>query len=58
MSKDLTNSSVDRKNILNNNIAIQEIYNQVGFYGISFEGKYRFTKQQVAHFFEVDIKKK
>lgn len=56
MSKDLTNSSVDRKNILNNNIAIQEIYKQVGFYGISFEGKYRFTKQQVAHFFEVDIR--
>jgi hypothetical protein len=56
MSKDLTNSSVDRKNILNNNIAIQEIYNQVGFCGISFEGKYRFTKQQVAQFFEIDIR--
>ena len=56
MSKDLTNSSVDRKNILNNNIAIQEIYKQVCFYGISFEVKYRFTKQKVAHFFEVDIR--
>lgn len=56
MSKDLTNSDIDRKNILNNNIAIQEVYKQLGFYGIKFEGKYRFTKQQLAHYFEVDIR--
>ena len=56
MSKDLTISSLDRKNILNNNFAIQEVYEQVGFYGIKFEGKYRFTKQQVAQYFEVDIR--
>jgi hypothetical protein len=56
MSKDLTNSSLDRKNILNNNFAIQEVYEQVGFYGIKFEGKFRFTKQQVASYFEVDIR--
>ena len=56
MSKDLTNSSLDRKNILNNNLAIQEVYEQVGFYGVKFEGKYRFTKQQVANYFEVDIR--
>jgi hypothetical protein len=56
MSKDLTNSLIDRKNILNNNTAIQEVYKQVGFYGIKFEGKYRFTKQQLANYFEVDIR--
>lgn len=56
MSKDLTNSSLDRKNILNNNLAIQEMYEQVGFYGIKFEGKYRFTKQQLAQYYEVDIR--
>lgn len=56
MSKDLTNSSIDRKNILNNNIAIQEVYEQVGFYGIKHYGKYRFTKQQVAQYYEVDIR--
>lgn len=56
MSKDLTNSSLDRKNILNNNLAIQEVYHQVGFYGIKYDGKYRFTKSQVAHYFEVDIR--
>jgi hypothetical protein len=56
MSKDLTSSSLDRKNILNNHLAIQEVYEQVGFYGILFDGKYRFTKQQIALYFEVDIR--
>ncbi len=56
MSKDLTNSSLDRKNILNNNLAVQELYDQLGFYGIRFEGKYRFTKQMVADYFEVDAR--
>lgn len=52
--KDLTNSSIERKNILNNNQAIEEIYNSVGFYGLMFDNKYRFTKSQVAKYFEVD----
>lgn len=52
--KDLTNSQIERRNILNNNLAIQEIYEQTGFYGIRFDDKYRFTKQQVAQFFEVE----
>ncbi len=56
MTKDLTNSSVERKNILNNKFAIQEVYKNVGFYGIMFENKYRFTKQQVARYFEVDVR--
>ena len=56
MSKDLTNSSLNRKNILNNNIAIQGVYEELGFYGIKFDGKYRFTKQQIAHYFDVDIR--
>ncbi|WP_447640813.1 MULTISPECIES: hypothetical protein [Chitinophagaceae] len=56
MTKDLTNSGLDRKNILNNNIAIQEIYKQIGFFGFKHDGKYRFTKQQVAEYFEVDIR--
>src|SRR5690606_25215196 len=56
MGKNLTESSLDRKNILNNNLALQEVYDHVGFYGIKFDGKYRFTKQQVAHYFDVDIR--
>ena len=54
--KDLSNSLIDRKNILNNNTAIQEVYNNVGFYGIKFEDKYRFTKQQLANYFDVDTR--
>jgi hypothetical protein len=56
MAKDLTNSLIERKNVLNNKFAIKEIYDNVGFYGIMFEGKYRFTKLQVANYFEVDVR--
>ncbi|MCC5814799.1 MAG: hypothetical protein JJT78_08590 [Leptospira sp.] len=56
MKKDLTNSGLDRKNILNNKIAVQEVYEQVGFYGVKFKEKYRFTRQQLAQYFEVDIR--
>jgi hypothetical protein len=56
MIKDLTNSDLDRKNILNNNIAIQEVYQQIGFFGFKHDGKFRFTKQQLAEYFEVDIR--
>lgn len=51
MSKDLTNSHIDRKNVLNNNLAIKELYGQLGFAGVLFGGKYRFTKQQIARVF-------
>jgi hypothetical protein len=35
--KDLSNSIIDRKNVLNNNTAVKEIYNQLGFVGIEFD---------------------
>ncbi|SFW41023.1 DNA-binding protein [Chitinophaga sancti] len=54
--KDLTNSVVDRKNILNNDVAIKEIYDQIGFHGVMFDSKYRYTKGQLAYFFEVDVR--
>lgn len=56
MPKDLTNSITDRRNILSNNSAIKAVYGEIGFKGILFEGKFRFTKQQVAGFYEVDIR--
>ncbi len=56
MKRDLTNSETDRKNILSNKTAIKEVYNQFGFPGVVFDGKYRFTKTQVAGFYEVDIR--
>jgi len=52
--KDLTNSHIDRKNVLNNNTAVKEIYTQLGFVGIVFENKYRYTLNQVSKFYEVD----
>ncbi|MDD2792231.1 MAG: DNA-binding protein [Sediminibacterium sp.] len=56
MKRDLTNSEIDRKSILSNKDAIKEVYNQFGFPGVFFDGKYRFTKTQVAGFYEVDIR--
>ncbi|PTQ78077.1 hypothetical protein C8R26_10458 [Nitrosomonas oligotropha] len=53
MSKDLTNSSIDRQNILNNPYAVAEIEKAAGIQGIPFEGKTVLLKEQVATFFEV-----
>lgn len=56
MRKNLTTSQVDRQNILNNEIALEEFYNSFRVPGIMFEGQYRYTKEMVADFFEVDIR--
>ncbi|MDO9446796.1 MAG: DNA-binding protein [Candidatus Nitrotoga sp.] len=53
MSKDLTNSAVDRQNILNNPYTLAEIEKAAGIQGILFEGKTVVLKEQVAAFFEV-----
>ena len=54
MKKELTNSNIDRQNILNNSLAIQEIQNQIWMKWFYFEWKLWFTKKQVTEFFEVD----
>ncbi|MGE4443375.1 MAG: DNA-binding protein [Candidatus Altimarinota bacterium] len=54
MPKDLTNSNIDRQNILNNQYALSEIQKAIGIEGFKFEGKVCFTKKQVADFFEID----
>lgn len=54
MKKDLTNSKVERSNILNNNIAMPELYKAIGYKGLKFESKFRFTKNQLEYFYEVD----
>jgi hypothetical protein len=56
MSKDLTNSVVHRQNILNNPFALQEIEKATHITGILFEGKTVLLREQVATFFEVDIR--
>jgi len=53
MSKDLTNSGIARQNVLNNRYALQEIQTAVGIKGLLFENEYRFTKKQLAEFYEV-----
>jgi len=53
MDKNLTNSSIIRQNIINNSYAVQEIQNAVGLQGIMFENELRFTKRQLAQFFEI-----
>ncbi len=56
MSKDLTNSEVDRQNILNNPYALAEIEKAAGIQGIPFESKTVVLKEQVASFFEVTLR--
>lgn len=56
MTKDLTTSAVDRQNILNNPYAIQTIQENLEIKFINFDGTLYVTKQQVADFYEVDIR--
>ncbi|MDO9319523.1 MAG: DNA-binding protein [Gammaproteobacteria bacterium] len=56
MTKDLTNSPLDRQNILNNPYAVQEIERAAGIQGIPFEGKTVVLKEQIAAFFEVSVR--
>lgn len=56
MAKDLTTSRIDRQNILNNEIAVEEIQEKSGVEGIFWEGKIFVTREMTANFFEVDIR--
>jgi hypothetical protein len=56
MAKDLTNSSLERQNILNNPYAVQEIQKATNLQGVRFEDGVRFVKEQVADFFGIDIR--
>ncbi len=56
MGKDLTVSKIDRQNILNNALAIEEIQRQTNIKGVFFENKLCFTKNMVAKYFEVELR--
>ena len=56
MGKDLTTSRIDRQNILNNEIAVEEIQSKSGVEGIFWEGKVYVTREMTASFFDVDIR--
>ena len=56
MKKDLTNSRLDRQNILNNEMAIEEIENKSGVEGIVWNNKLFVTREMTAKFFDVDVR--
>jgi len=56
VAKDLTNSRIDRQNILNNEIAVAEIQEKSGVEGIFWNNRMYVTREMVANFFEVDIR--
>lgn len=56
MAKDLTTSHIDRQNILNNDLAINEIQNKTNCRGVFFESKIVFTKELISSFYEVDVR--
>ena len=56
MAQDLTSSQIDRQNILNNRYALQTIRQNLDIKFVDFNGVYYATKQQVADFYEVDIR--
>lgn len=51
--KDLTQSAIDRQNILNNTEAIEKVQAYIGLTGLLFEGEYLYTSKMVADFFGV-----
>lgn len=53
--KDLTLSNIERQNVLNNRLAVENIQDKLKIEGMLFDGEYRFTKKMVADFYEVDI---
>ena len=53
--KDLTNSNIERQNILNNKYVLRRLQEYIGFTGMLFEEEYKFTKEMLAEFFNIDI---
>lgn len=53
MANDLTNSQLDRQNILNNHYALEKIEEHLGLGGILYQDTLVFTKQQLADLLEI-----
>ena len=56
MIKDLTTSRIDRQNILNNEMAIEEIQKNVVEKMVFWNDKYYLTKEMLASFFDVEVR--
>ena len=52
--QNLSDSSLDRENILNNNPALRHVEQYFGFQSPVIEGQMRFTLKQIAEYFEVE----
>lgn len=56
MAKDLTVSRLDRQNILNNELAIEELQKTVELKAVLWNEKYYLTKEMLASYFDVDVR--
>lgn len=56
MTKDLTTSRLDRQDILNNELAIEEIQSKSGIEGVYWNDAVYVTREMTAAFFQVDIR--
>ncbi|WP_409967965.1 DNA-binding protein [Bengtsoniella intestinalis] len=56
METNLTNSRIERQNILNNELALVEIQEKANIPAIIFEDQLCFTKSMVADFYAVDLR--
>ena len=56
MTKDLTTSQIDRQNILNNDLAVEEIQNTLQIKTVYWNEKYYLTKELLAEYFSVDVR--
>ena len=56
MAKDLTTSQLDRQNILNNELAVEEIKSTIELKTVFWDDKYYLTKDLIAAYFDVDIR--
>lgn len=53
--KDLTSSNIDRQNILNNPLVLSNLRDYLGVPGMLFLEEYKYTKQQISDFYQIDI---
>jgi len=53
--KDLTSSNIDRQNILNNPVVLSNLRDYFGVPGMLFQEEYKYTKQQISEFYQIDI---
>jgi hypothetical protein len=56
VAKDLTVSRLDRQNILNNDLAVEELRNTIEIKAVLWNEKYYLTKEMLASYFDVDIR--